>query len=108
MDSTTKLGSIQDSAPVEKGRYQRLVGKLIYFSHPRPDIAFSASAISQYINNPTEEHMTAVQRILRYLKMTSGKGLFFKKNAARRVEVYSDADWAGSIIDRRSTSGFCT
>lgn len=108
MDSTTKLGSIQDSAPIEKGRYQRLVGKLIYLSHTRPDIAFSVSVVSQYMNNPTEEHMTTVQRILRYLKMTPGKGLFFKKNAARGVEVYSDADWAGSITDRRSTSGLCT
>ena len=54
MDSTTKLGSIQDSVPIEKGRYQRLVGKLIYLSHTRPDIAFSVSAVSQYMNNPTE------------------------------------------------------
>ena len=60
------------------------------------------------MNNPTEEHMTAVQRILRYLKMTPGKGLFFKKNTGRDVEVYSDADWAGSVTDKRSTSGLCT
>ena len=73
MDSTTKLGLIQDSASVEKGRYQRLVGKLIYLSHTRPNVAFPISVVSQYMNNPTEEHMTAVQRILRYLKMTLGK-----------------------------------
>ncbi|KAL5776979.1 hypothetical protein ACOSP7_009905 [Xanthoceras sorbifolium] len=105
MDFTNKLRSIQDSAPIEKGRYQRLVGKLIYLSHTRPNIAFSVSAVSQYMNNPTEEHMIAVQKILRCLKITPGKRLFFKKNVTRGVEVYSNADWAGSITDRRSTLG---
>ncbi|RVW54191.1 Retrovirus-related Pol polyprotein from transposon RE1 [Vitis vinifera] len=52
---------------------------------------------------PTEEHMEVVYRILRYLKMTPGKGLFFRKTENRDTEVYSDADWAGNIIDRWST-----
>ena len=108
MDYTTKLGSIQDSPPVDKGRYQRLVGKLIYLSHTRPDISFPVSTVSQFMNDPKEEHMTAVFRILRYLKMSPGKGLFFEKGVNRGLEIYSDADWAGSITDRRSTSGYCT
>lgn len=60
------------------------------------------------MNNPNEEHMEAVYRILRYLKLTPGKGLFFEKNQRRDIEVFSDADWAGSVQDRRSTSGYCT
>ncbi|KAE8668064.1 putative ion channel POLLUX-like 2-like isoform X2 [Hibiscus syriacus] len=108
MDSTTKLGTKENCAPVDKGRYQRLVGKLIYLSHTRPDIGFSVSMVSQFMNNPNEEHMEAVYRILRYLKLTPGKGLFFEKNQRRDIEVFSDADWAGSIQDRRSTSGYCT
>ncbi|KAL5850211.1 hypothetical protein ACOSQ4_008224 [Xanthoceras sorbifolium] len=98
----------EGSAPVDKGKYQRLVGKLIYLSHTRPDIGFPVSSVSQFMNKPTEEHMEAVFRILRYLKLTPGKGLFFKKNVSRKVEVFTDADWAGSITDRRSTSGYCT
>ncbi|RVW64174.1 Retrovirus-related Pol polyprotein from transposon RE1 [Vitis vinifera] len=66
------------------------------------------SAVSQFMHSPTEEHMEAVYRILRYLKMTPGKGLFFRKIENRDTEVYSDADWAGNIIDRRSTSGYCS
>ncbi|RVW91952.1 Retrovirus-related Pol polyprotein from transposon RE1 [Vitis vinifera] len=66
------------------------------------------SAVSQFMHSPTEEHMEAVYRILRYLKMTPGKGLFFRKTENRDTEVYSDADWAGNIIDRRSTSGYCS
>ncbi|RVX14584.1 Retrovirus-related Pol polyprotein from transposon TNT 1-94 [Vitis vinifera] len=91
-----------------QGRYQRLVGRLIYLSHTRPDIGFAVSAVSQFMHSPTEEHMEAVYRILRYLKMTPGKGLFFRKTENRDTEVYSDADWAGNIIDRRSTSGYCS
>ncbi|KAF5456016.1 hypothetical protein F2P56_025533 [Juglans regia] len=64
--------------------------------------------VSQFMNNPNEEHMEAVYRILRYLKLTPGRGLFFEKNQRRDIEVFSDADWAGSVQDRRSTSGYCT
>ena len=60
------------------------------------------------MNNPNEEYLEAVYRILRYLKMIPGKGLFFGKSNKRSVEIYSDADWAGSITDRRSTTGYCS
>ncbi|RVW80368.1 Retrovirus-related Pol polyprotein from transposon TNT 1-94 [Vitis vinifera] len=108
MDTTVKLEESDGSAPVDKGRYQRLVGKLIYLSHARPDIGFSVSVVSQFMNNPTEKHMTAVIRILRYLKMTPGKGLFFQRTTKKEIEIFSDADWAGSVTDRRSTSGYCS
>ncbi|WJZ81635.1 hypothetical protein VitviT2T_001468 [Vitis vinifera] len=108
MDTTIKLEESDGSAPVDKGRYQRLVGKLIYLSHTRPDIGFSVSVVSQFMNNPTEKRMTAVIRILRYLKMTPGKGLFFQRTTKKEIEIFSDADWAGSVTDRRSTSGYCS
>lgn len=108
MDYTVKLGEKEDSVPVDKGRYQRLVGKLIYLSHTRLDISFPVSMVRQFMNNPNEEHMEAVFRILRYLKMTPGKGIFFKKTSSRDIEIFTDADWVGSTSDRRSTSGYCT
>ncbi|RVW23954.1 Retrovirus-related Pol polyprotein from transposon TNT 1-94 [Vitis vinifera] len=73
MDTTVKLEESDGSAPVDKGRYQRLVGKLIYLSHTRPDIGFSVSVVSQFMNNPTEKHMTAVIRILRLLFICLGE-----------------------------------
>ncbi|RVW82418.1 Retrovirus-related Pol polyprotein from transposon TNT 1-94 [Vitis vinifera] len=94
MDTTIKLEESDGSAPVDKGRYQRLVGKLIYLSHTKPDIGFSVSVVSQFMNNPTEKHMTVVIRILRYLKMTSGKGLFFQRTTKKEIEIFLDADWA--------------
>jgi hypothetical protein len=57
---------------------------------------------------PSEEHMDAVVRILRYLKSAPGRGLLFSKNGHLEVEGYTDADWAGSISDRKSTSGYFT
>jgi hypothetical protein len=84
------------------------VGKLIYLSHTRPDIAYAVSVVSQFMHNPSEEHMNAVIRILRYLKSSPGKGLMFSKNNRLDVEGYTDADWAGSILDRKSTSGYFT
>ena len=52
--------------------------------------------------------MEAVYKILRYLKGSPGRGLFFKKSDGKKVEIYTDADWAGSTDDRRSTTGYCT
>ncbi|KAL0545232.1 hypothetical protein IC582_020382 [Cucumis melo] len=57
---------------------------------------------------PYEEHMEAVKRILRYLKTSLGKGLMFRKTNKKTIEAYTDSDWAGSIVDRKSTSGYCT
>ena len=65
---------------VDKDRYQRLVGKLIYLSHTRPDIAFAVSIVSQHMHSPREAHLEAVYKILKYLKGSPGKGLLFKKN----------------------------
>jgi hypothetical protein len=60
------------------------------------------------MHNPSEEHMEAVMRIIRYLKGAPGRGIQFKKNGHLDVEGYTDADWAGSITDRRSMSGYFT
>lgn len=60
------------------------------------------------MHSPAEEHLEVVYRILRYLKMTPGKGLFFGKHLNKGIEVYTDADWAGFVTDRRAISGYCT
>ncbi|RVW75579.1 Retrovirus-related Pol polyprotein from transposon RE1 [Vitis vinifera] len=100
MDPIGKIDKDNDSHPTDKDRYQRLVGKLIYLTHTRPDIGFTVSMVSRYMNNPTERHMKAVYRILQYLKKSPGRGLYFKKTSSREVEVFRDADWAGSLTDR--------
>ena len=82
----------------EKGKYQKLVGRLIYLSHTRPDIAFVVSMVSQFMHVPGPAHFEAVFRILRYIKNTPGKRILFKKHGHLQVEVCTDADWAGSTM----------
>jgi Reverse transcriptase (RNA-dependent DNA polymerase)/Integrase core domain len=103
-----KLDENRSSKSVNKERYQRLVGKLIYLSHTRPDIAYAVSIISQFMHNPAEEHMEAVMRIIRYLKGTPGRGIKFIKQGHTEITGYTDADWAGNIVDRKSTAGYFT
>ena len=97
-----------DGKPVDREKYQRLVGRLIYLSHTRPNIAFAVSVVSQYMHSPKESHLKAAYKILKYLKGSPGRGLFFKKNDSKKVEIYTDADWTGSADDRKSTIGYCT
>ena len=68
------------------------MGKLIYLSHTWPDIAYAVSVVSQFMHCPSEDHMDAVMRILRYLKSSPGKGLMFSKNGHLNVVGYTDAD----------------
>ncbi|RVW58364.1 Retrovirus-related Pol polyprotein from transposon RE1 [Vitis vinifera] len=104
-----KLCVEPNQVSTDKGRYQRLVGRLMYLAHTRPDLAYALSVVSQYMHNPGEQDMNAVMRILRYLKNAPGKGILFAKNVDHQsIEVYTDADWAGAVDDRRSTSGYFT
>ncbi|XP_031276787.1 uncharacterized protein LOC116135231 [Pistacia vera] len=104
-----KLCIKTDQVPVDKGRYQRLVGRLVYLSHTRSDLTYALSIVIQFMHNPGEQHMNAVTRILKYLKHAPGKGIIFTKNTDyQNVNAYTDADWAGAMDDRRSTSGYFT
>lgn len=103
-----RLREYSDQMPINKERYQRLVGKLIYLSHTRPDIAYVVSVVSQFMHAPSEDHMDCVMRIIRYLKGAPGRGLQFQKSGHLKIEGFTDADWAESVLDRRSTSGYFT
>ncbi|XP_024172217.1 uncharacterized mitochondrial protein AtMg00810-like [Rosa chinensis] len=103
-----KLAENPDQVPTNKERYQKLVGKLIYLSHTRPDIAYAVGIVSQFMHASSEDRMDAVHRILRYLNTNLGKRNMFSKNNHIEIAGYTDADWACSITDRRSTSGYFT
>ena len=72
----------------------------------RPDIAFAVGNVARFCSNPMREHWTAKKRIIRYLKGTTSYGLEYSRNGDDKsiLSGYSDADWAGDINDRKSTS----
>ncbi|XP_020420295.1 uncharacterized protein LOC109949311 [Prunus persica] len=103
-----KLCEGMDQEPTNKEQYKRLIRRLIYLAHTRPDIAYAVRVVSQFMYSPSVSHRNVVDRILRYLKSAPRKGLMFSKNRDLEVVGYTDADWAGSITDRSSTSGYFT
>ena len=100
--------SAEGGDPVNKKQYQSLVGRLIYLCHTRPDTSHAVTVVSRYMHDPRKQHLEAAYRILRYLKGSPGKGLWFGcHKSAKMIEGYCDADWASCADDRRSTSGYC-
>jgi Reverse transcriptase (RNA-dependent DNA polymerase) len=108
MVQNLKFSNNHNQIPTNKERYQKLVGKLIYLSHTRPDISYAVGIVSQFMHDPKVEHMDAVVRIIRYLKENPGKGVTFEKYGHANIEGYTDADWAGDADDRKSRSGYFT
>ncbi|XP_071919968.1 secreted RxLR effector protein 161-like [Coffea arabica] len=108
IEQNHKLGEIHRDKAVDREMYQRLVGKLIYLAHTRSDIVYSVSVISQFMYDPRGVHLQVVYRVLHYLKAYSVKGILFKKGPEIDLAVYTDADFAGSPVDRRSISRYCT
>ena len=88
--------------------YQQMVGKLIYLTITRLDISYAVSLVSQFMHSPTTAHLKIVHRILRYLKCSVGRGIMMKNNNHTTIVGYTNTDWAGNSIDRKSTTGFCT
>ena len=95
------------SKKVDPSRYQSMVGSLLYVAiATRPDIAHAVAVVSKFSSYPTEAHLTAVKRIFRYLKGTVDLSLKYEKSEMENDLIgYSDADWAGDLDSRRSTTG---
>ena len=96
----------QDEPAFDKQTYQQAIGCLTYTStSTRPDIAAALGLLSQYMSDPSESHWTGVKRLFRYIRGTLDYGLTFRQGD-NVLFGYSDADWAGCLDTRRSTSGY--
>jgi len=87
-------------------KYRSIVGALQYLTLTRPNLAISVNKVCQFLHSPTIVHWSSVKRILKYIKGTIDVGFQINKSDSSLVSTFSDADWAGSIDDRRSTRGF--
>lgn len=105
MTTNCKLSKNDESASVDEKLYQSMIGKLQYLVHNMPDIAHVVGITARFFADPKETHMTTIKRIFRYLRGTEDYGLLYKKRNDFDLKVYTDADWAGNIDDRKSTSG---
>ncbi|MCI37770.1 hypothetical protein A2U01_0058996, partial [Trifolium medium] len=86
--------------------YRQLIGSLMYLLATRPDLAFSVCLIARYMERPTEIHLAAAKRVLRYLQGTISFGILYTRGGDCELEGWSDSDYAGDIDDRKSTSGY--
>ncbi|GJT60148.1 putative ribonuclease H-like domain-containing protein [Tanacetum coccineum] len=86
---------------------QSMIGSLMYLTSSRPDIMFAVCACARYQVNPKVSHLHAVKRIFRYLKGQPKLGLWYPKDSPFDLVAYTDSDYAGASLDRKSTTGGC-
>jgi hypothetical protein len=87
--------------------YRRLIGKLLYLTNTRPDIAYATQQLSQFLQKPTTTHFNAAYKVVRYLKHSPGRGLLLPRSSDFQILGFSYADWADCLDTRRSTFGYC-
>uniref|UniRef100_A0A2N9I0Q9 Reverse transcriptase Ty1/copia-type domain-containing protein n=1 Tax=Fagus sylvatica TaxID=28930 RepID=A0A2N9I0Q9_FAGSY len=107
MASSTSLSAFDGEPFPNHTLFRSTVGALQYLSLTRPDIAFCVNKLSQFMHKPTLLHWQSVKRLLRYLKLTIQFGIQIYRNSNTSIHAFSDADWAGSKDDRRSTGSYC-
>ena len=105
LSTTIKLGHDPEGAKVSETLYRAMIGSLMYLTASRPDILFATSLCARFQSDPRESHLSMVKRIFRYLKGCDSLCLWYPKFTSCNVIGYSDADYAGFLVDRKSTSG---
>ena len=102
-----KLSSSAIGPPLGNAtKYCQLTGALMFLVNSRPDICVAVKTLSQYMVEPHHSHWIGAKNLLRYLRGTITHGLRYTAGDVR-LHGYSDADWAGSVVDRKSTYGCC-
>src|SRR3954470_14798949 len=93
--------------PVDQKVYRSIIGSLLYLCASRPDIMLSVCMCARYQATPKECHLKDVKTIVRYLIHTPNFGIWYPKRSSFDLVGYSDSDYAGDKVDRKSTSGTC-
>ena len=107
MPAKHHLGPDDNGKEFDQKVYHSMIGSLLYLCASRPDIMLSVCMCARFQAAPKESHHLAVKRILRYLAYTPTLGLWYPKGSKFDLVGFSDADYAGDKVDRKSTSGTC-
>jgi hypothetical protein len=107
MSSTASLGLDEDDESVDHREYMSMIGSLLYLTATGPDIQFTVGLCAHFQASPRSSHRMAVQRVFRYLKHTPEFGIWYSASSSLDLVGFSDADFVGCGIDRKSTSGTC-
>jgi hypothetical protein len=107
MSTTTTLDADEEGEHVDQKEYRSMIGSLLYLMATRPDIQFSVCLCTRFQASQRTSHRQAVKRIFRYLRHTPDFGLWYSTSSSLALHGFSDADFAGCRLDRKSTSGTC-
>ncbi|GJY93215.1 putative ribonuclease H-like domain-containing protein [Tanacetum coccineum] len=107
METSKPLLKDAEAEDVDVHLYRSMIGSLMYLTTSRPDIMFVVCACARFQVTPKVSHLHAVKRIFRYLKGQPKLGLWYPKDSPFDLEAYTDSDYAGASLDRKSTTGGC-
>ncbi|XP_018436063.2 secreted RxLR effector protein 161-like [Raphanus sativus] len=107
MSCTNKICKDEDGEPVYTKVYREMIGSLLYLTASRPDLNLSVGICARYQAKPRKSYLEANKQIIRYVKGTANLGIYYSKESNGNLVRYCDANWAGSVNDRKSTSGGC-
>ena len=107
MSSNVKLTVDLLAKSIDSSLYGSMIGSLLYLTASRPDISYSVGVCVRYQANPKESHMIVLKRIIKYVKTIAEFGVWYNKDTNDVLARYSNADWAGNVDDRKSTSRGC-
>ncbi|GJT34212.1 putative ribonuclease H-like domain-containing protein [Tanacetum coccineum] len=107
METKLPLTKDEEAFDVDVHLYRSMIGSLMYLTASRPDIMYAVCVCSRFQVTPKISHLNAVKRIFKYLKGKPNLGLWYPRESPFDLEAFSDSDYGGSNLDRKSTTGGC-
>ncbi|XP_019234868.1 PREDICTED: uncharacterized protein LOC109215290 [Nicotiana attenuata] len=106
VDYDMHMGITEDAKLGDITTYQKLIGKLLYWTITRPDLCFVVQVLSQFMQRTKQSHLNVAMRIIRYIKGSPDLGIFLKKGETHTLTAYCDSDWAAFPNTRRSITSY--